>query len=114
MKVHIAYFIGVIDNYGASFVGWPILKDENSQLSQPYPGHYYIRNRLFHKKWRWLVPENRLDRSALLDWEPDAEELDLIERQVKKSLEWYNEERLNRIPRYSLDGIYPNWKQITL
>lgn len=111
MKLHSV--IGVIDGYGSCSYSIPIFQEDDGQMSQIYPGHWYIRNAMFHKRWRWLAGPNRLDRCALMDWEPDVEELDKIEEEVKRRMPQYARMASEgRIPRYSLEGQYPTWKQV--
>lgn len=111
VKLH--SLIGVIDGYGSCSFCIPIFKEDDGQMSQPYPGHWYIRNAMHHKRWRWLVAENRIDRSALMDWEPDVEELDHIQEEVRRRLPGnLRMATEGRIPRYSLEGAYPTWKQV--
>jgi hypothetical protein len=112
VKAVLYQIIGVIDGYGHCAC-LPIFKEANGELSQMYPGHYYIRNQMCHKRWRWLVKENRLDRSALMDWEPDAEEMDLIEQRVQERIKWYGAGRESKIPHYSTEGLYPNWRKVS-
>ncbi len=111
MSAKLYQIIGVIDAYGHCAC-LPIFKEENGELSQQYPGHYYVRQQLCHKRWRWLVKENKLDRSALMDWEPDAEEMDVIERRVAREIEW-RAGRGGTVPRFSVEGQYPNWRKIS-
>lgn len=98
--------IGAIDSRGHC-QHFSIFREKNGDLSQGYPGHFYHRLDLMHKKWRWWVKENRLDGPELMHWEPDVEEMDQIHRAVERAKSWMPD-----IPRYGLNGSYPSWPKI--
>lgn len=98
--------VGAFDAYGhCHYV--KIYKEKDGNLSQNYPGHSYIRMENSHKKFRWWVKEKRFDGPELMHWTPDIEELDKIER-ILNACGRFNPD----IPRYSLHGSYPTWKQV--
>lgn len=98
--------IGAFDSYGAC--RWKkIFREADGSLSQNYPGHGDIFINSHHKRWRWWIEKGKLDGPELMHWTPDVEEMDKIERIVADAI------RINPdIPRHSLEGAYPNWKQI--
>lgn len=98
--------IGAIDAYGACRTN-VLFRESDGALSQRYPGHFEIWCNLHHKKWRWWVDEARLDGPELMHWTPDVEERDLIQRAVARELSFQPD-----IPRHSIIGAYPNWKQV--
>lgn len=98
--------IGVFNSYGG--YRWKVIfKEPDGTLSQQFPGHFDQFAALCHKRWRWWVKEKRLDHPALMDWTPDVEEMDIIERLVEM------ESSPRQVPRYSMDGVYPNWREIS-
>lgn len=98
--------IGAFDSYGAC--RWlKIYRERDGSLSQNYPGHSAEFVGSSHKRWRWWIDKGSLDGPELMHWIPDAEEMDKIERIVASERRWNPD-----IPRFSLEGQYPNWKQV--